>query len=105
MVSAGELLNTIHPARRVSIAQAARLMSVSPRSVARAGRILRDGVPELAALCKAGHVKLGAAELVSRLPPDEQRSALARGAAAVRQLAAALRRPAVRRCPHCGGPL
>ena len=89
----------------VSIAQAAHLMGVSTRSVERARAVLRYGVPELAALVLSGQLKLGPAALVARLSWAEQRSALARGAAAVRLLAGSLRRPVVRHCPHCKGAL
>jgi len=90
---------------RISISEAAQLVGVSVRSVERAVRILRYGVPELAALCRAGELKLGLAELVSQLTPEQQREAIARGAAEVRLVAGRLRRPVVRRCRHCGGEL
>jgi len=89
-------------------------MGVSLRAVERARRIIARGIPELEALCKRGELKLEPAEIISLMSYDEQREAIAKGAAYCRRLAGSIRRAEAERkaemrptrcCPHCGGEL
>ncbi|HEY1891987.1 MAG TPA: hypothetical protein VGG63_16405 [Steroidobacteraceae bacterium] len=82
---------TAPPIGGLTTAQAARVMAVSVRSVERAIQILKSGIPELVEMAKRGDLKLGPAEIISRLPHDRQRELVAQGAAACRQLAAGRR--------------
>ncbi len=67
----------LHPySAAVSKADAARLLNVSPRSVASARKVLKDGVPELIDLVESGGSSVSAAaEAVASLSPEEQRAA------------------------------
>jgi len=52
--------------------QAAELLNVSVGSVERAGRVYKRGIPELQKAVADGSISLGAADLLSKLPEDEQ---------------------------------
>lgn len=69
--------------RRRSSEEAAALVGVSARLVDDAVKVLREGVPELAAAVDAGEVSVSAAAAVATLPHEEQRQVLAVGPGAV----------------------
>lgn len=52
--------------------KAAESLGVSARSVDRAAKVLRDGVPELVAAVERGDASVDAASQVATLPPEEQ---------------------------------
>lgn len=101
------------PIGELTHAQIADMYHISVRMLERAIRVRRHGVPELSDMVDRGELKIGPAEAIANLPHDEQREVIARGPAAVRQLAAKIRRkPSLpravnyrTRCPHCGGEL
>lgn len=61
--------------------QAADLMNVSPRSVARASKLIADGDEELLRAVETGTVTVSDAASISHLPKEQQRAALAAVAA------------------------
>jgi hypothetical protein len=65
-------------------AQAAALMRVSPTSVYKAQKVLRDGSPELQRAVTKGQVSVSTAADLAGLKHKEQNAALAQGAAKVR---------------------
>ena len=56
--------------------KAAERMSVSPRSVESASKVLRDGIPELAEAVKSGQMAVSAAAEIAARPAEEQRGAI-----------------------------
>jgi hypothetical protein len=70
--------------------QAAALVSVSPRSVQSACKVLDRGIPELARAVERGEVSISAAATVADLGVKEQSRLMAAGPVAVRQKAALL---------------
>lgn len=74
--------------RKVSHADAARLMNVSERLVESASVVRGQGVPELTAMVEDGSVALRAAEEIARLPEPVQEDVVAHGPEAVKRLAA-----------------
>jgi predicted HTH domain antitoxin len=63
--------------KRVTLADAASVMNMSRTMVAYAVRVRRFGVPELVAAVERGEIPVSAAAKIVRLPPHEQREALA----------------------------
>lgn len=51
---------------------AARLLNVSPRSVARAKSVQRDGIPELGEKVDKGEIKVSVAADIARMPAAQQ---------------------------------
>lgn len=70
---------------------AAHAMNVSPRSVEYASKVLREGVPELAAAVRRGGVAISAAAELAELPPEQQREIIALGERAITAKAKELR--------------
>jgi len=66
---------------------AARLLNVGVRSVARAAKVLQDGIPELVAAVDQGEVAVSAAADLARLPADTQRAVLTRTPDEIRAIA------------------
>ncbi len=66
---------------------AARLLNVGVRSVARAAKVLQDGIPELVTAVDQGEVAVSAAADLARLPADTQREVLARTPEEIRAIA------------------
>ena len=60
---------------RVTVAQAAEMFAVSPRSIHTAGKIRRNGSDELIAAVEAGKLTLNRAASVLSLPKHEQLAA------------------------------
>ena len=60
-------------------------LNVSPRSIERALRVLRLGVPELSDMVLRGELKLGLAEFLAQFPQEMQRAVIAYGPAHVRK--------------------
>ncbi len=58
---------------------AAKLVHVSPRSVASARKVLLDGIPDLIDLVDAHEVRVSAAAILAELPMQEQQRAVAGG--------------------------
>ncbi len=71
--------------------KAAGAVNVSPRLVDHAANVLRNGVPDLVGAVERGEVKASAAAAVASLPAESQREVIARGPAAVRDVARDLR--------------
>jgi hypothetical protein len=65
--------------------QAAEAMNVSRRSVQAAVRYQEHGIPELAEAVRAGAMSVAAAEKLSTLPAEEQRSVVSAGPAEVKK--------------------
>lgn len=82
-----------------SLSKIAEKVGVSRASVARAKRILDQGVPEVAHAVEAGEVGVRAASDIVVLPPEQQREVVAGGRDKVVEVAAELRSrpPAERR--------
>lgn len=86
-------LNASEPAPKAEAAeQAARDLGVSTRQVYRGQAVHRDGVPELVEAVRDGLVSVSAAEQITKLSHDEQSEVVAAGAAAVREVAAEIRK-------------
>jgi N6-adenosine-specific RNA methylase IME4 len=62
---------------------AARALNVSPRSVERATRVMRDGTPELVQAVDDGKVAVSAASEIATLPHEEQDTIVASGEAEI----------------------
>lgn len=77
--------------KKIGQREAARLMQVSLRSVQYASEVLKKGIPELVKLVEQGGLSVSAAALVARLPKDEQREIVAKGADEVRRVAKEIR--------------
>ncbi len=71
---------------------AAKLLLVSPRSVARAAKVVREGTPELISAVDRGEVAVSVAAELTRLPEDEQRAVLARTPDEIRAIAHEVKR-------------
>lgn len=92
-----------------TIAKAAAMMNVSPRTVKRAKRVINSGIPELQDMVTSGEVNVTVAEKVSQLPTQKQRQAVEGGAESVRAAAKAppvtaapTRRPPIKVIEHEG---
>lgn len=70
-----------------TIAEAAKQVGVSPRSVKSANKVLHDGVEQLVKAVDAGKVTVSAAGEVAGLKKQEQREALLKGPTEIRRLA------------------
>ena len=70
-----------------SIAEAAKLLNVSERSIKSAKVVREHGTPELIAAAEAGGVSVAAAAGAAQLPEAEQREAVAKGKEGVRAAA------------------
>ena len=66
---------------------AAKLLNVGVRSVARAAKVLQDGIPELVAAVDQGEVAVSTAADLARLPADTQREVLTRTPDEIRAIA------------------
>lgn len=75
----------------ISRSEAAALLSVGERTVARAAEVIKHGTPELIAAVDAGEVAVSAAAEVAALPAKEQREIVAEGAKAIKAKARELR--------------
>ena len=56
--------------------KAAEAVNVGSRTVARADKVRKDGIPELVQMVQQGRLKVDIAEQVARKPPEEQREIL-----------------------------
>lgn len=77
--------------KKIGQREAARMCGVSLRSVQYASEIRKKGIPELTALVEQGGLAVSSAALVSRLPRDQQRVIVAKGADEVRHAAKEIR--------------
>lgn len=66
---------------------AAAELKVGSSSLDRARRVQRDGVPELNEAVESGDVSVNAAAEVSKLPKEEQREAVSKGAKGIKEAA------------------
>ncbi len=64
---------------RLSQTDTSKLLNVSVPSVERAAKVLRDGVPELAAKVESGEISVSAARDIASLPKPAQRNVIKRG--------------------------
>lgn len=62
----------------VSVKQAAEMLNVKPRQVERGKVIVTKGVPELADAVSRGDIEVAPAEVIARLPKEEQPAAIER---------------------------
>ena len=76
---------------------AARLLNVSPRTVATAAKVVEAGAPELVAAVESGLVSVSAAADVATLPKEEQREVVARGEKEILERAKEIRAAKVER--------
>lgn len=81
-----------HVRQGKSASFAAEAVSVSPRLIENAERVVSNGVPELGAAVIGGTVSLGAAVEISKLEPEEQAEVLAEGPEFVKEVAAEKRK-------------
>jgi ParB-like chromosome segregation protein Spo0J len=58
--------------QKVSQAQAAEMLNVSPRTVVDAAYVLDHGTPDLVSAVERGDMKTSAAKAIANLPPEEQ---------------------------------
>jgi ParB-like chromosome segregation protein Spo0J len=72
---------------QVNRATAANMLNVSERSVANAAKVLAEGTPELVSAVERGDVAASTAAVVTELPKEEQRKAVAGGKKAVVKVA------------------
>lgn len=72
--------------------EAAGQFDVSPRAVQSAKAVIERGTPELVAAVERGEVAVSAAEQITKLSHDEQSEVVAAGPAAVREVAAEIRK-------------
>lgn len=63
-------------AKPVSVATAAEMLNVSPRSVERARQVIQHGAPELVEALDRGDVSVSAAAEIAKRPREEQRKAV-----------------------------
>jgi ParB-like chromosome segregation protein Spo0J len=70
-----------------SQSEAAALLNVGKSTIKRARRVIAKGEPGLAEMVAAGELSVAAAEDVAKLPADQQKQAIAGGAAGVKQAA------------------
>jgi hypothetical protein len=68
---------------QVDRATAANMLNVSERSVANAAKVQAEGTPELVSAVERGDVAVSTAAVVTELPQEEQRKAVAGGKKAV----------------------
>lgn len=68
-------------ARSEALRQLAAHFKISVRSIERASRVRRYGIPELVALVERGELALGPAEFLAQFPPEMQRGVIAYGGA------------------------
>jgi hypothetical protein len=61
----------------ITVAKAAEMLNVSPRSVKNAIAVRDHGVPELDAAVKAGEIAVSAAAEIAKAPADEQAAIVA----------------------------
>lgn len=78
----------------ISQTKAAEMLNVSVDSVKQAKKIEKDGVSELSEAVMQGGVSLAAAVEIAKLPEDEQREVVSRGADAIKARAKEARKPA-----------
>lgn len=71
--------------------QAAAMLNVGRGTVEAAARVLKHGAPELVAAVERGEVAVSVAAQVAALPVEEQREAVAGGAATIREKAKTIR--------------
>lgn len=75
----------------MEIEDAAIALSVSPRTVSSACKVVRDGTPALLEAVQKGKVSVSAAEQVAKLDHDEQDALCTKGANAIRKAAKEMR--------------
>jgi hypothetical protein len=72
-------------AKPVSNKEAADMLGVHRSSVVKAKKVQRDAIPEVAKAVESGKLSVKAAHALAKLPPEEQRKALAAGKQEVKQ--------------------
>jgi hypothetical protein len=72
--------------------KAAEKLNVSPRSVAAAGKVRKQGVPELVKAVETGQASVAAAAEVARLEPEKQKKVVASGKKAIVEAAKNIRK-------------
>lgn len=77
---------------QTSQSDAAKLLSVSTRTVAAATKVKEEAVPELAQAVERGEVSVSAAAAVAALPKEDQHEAIKGGKQAIQEKARELRR-------------
>lgn len=70
----------------ISQSVAAEMLNVSPRLVSSARKIVRDGVPEIAAMVESGEMQVSEAAEIVELPQGKQKRIIKRGRSARRKL-------------------
>lgn len=75
----------------MEIEDAAKALSVSPRTVSSACKVVRDGTPALLEAVQKGKVSVSAAEQVAKLDEDQQVALCTKGANAIRKAAKEMR--------------
>jgi hypothetical protein len=58
--------------------EAADLLNVSPRTVASASKVLREGIPELVREVESGNIAVSTASKIASLPPEKQAEEIAK---------------------------
>ena len=66
----------VAPPAFITIARAAELMDVSPRTVANAKVVLDHGIPDLVEKVEAGEIPITAAAVIAKQPQEEQPAAI-----------------------------
>jgi N6-adenosine-specific RNA methylase IME4 len=75
----------------ISRAEAAEMLNVGERSIARAKHVLEQGAPELVAAVERGEVSVNAAATIAEAPKEQQREIVARGEKEILEAAKAIR--------------
>lgn len=90
----GEADEATPPLEKLQLEEASKLMAVSARSISSACKVVRDGAPELLLAVRNGDITVSAAELVCKLPKQEQQSLCDKGAKAIARAARDIREEA-----------
>jgi hypothetical protein len=64
--------------------KAAAVVNVSPRTVERASKVIKTGIPELVSAVDSGAIAVSKASRIAALPPEEQKEVVARGEAGIK---------------------
>lgn len=86
----GNRMNTIgsaDPMVEITNAEAAAMVEVSERTIKRAKKVIKGGVPALEEMVKANKISVAAAAKIATLPEDEQDDLCAKGAWAIKEKA------------------